>query len=230
MADVHALVGRVAQTDATVLIVGESGTGKELVATDLHAASRRAGKPLVSLDCSALAPGLLESELFGHVKGSFTGAVATKPGLFEVADHGTLFLDEVSSLTLEPRKLLRVRSLADQSGGVTTRTVDIRLIAATNRDLADGPGGASGRTCNTGSTWSRSACHRCASAAPTSSAPALLPREVPRDGPDGPRRFSPAALERLVNIPGPATCGSSERRQRLVVTVGGHRSGRAPAG
>ena len=137
---VHDLIARVAPTDANVLITGESGTGKELVAMEIHAASRRCGRPIVSLDCSVLAPGLFESELFGHVKGSFTGAVATKPGLFEIADHGTLFLDEVASLSLETQgKLLRVLESGEIKpvGGVDVRTVDIRLIAATNRDLAD---------------------------------------------------------------------------------------------
>ncbi len=140
MARVHALISQVAPTDATVLIIGESGTGKELAAIDIHAASLRRDRPLVSLDCSALAPGLLESELFGHVKGSFTGAVATKPGLFEIADHGSLFLDEVASLSLETQgKLLRVLETGEIKpvGGVTTRVVDIRLLAATNRDLAE---------------------------------------------------------------------------------------------
>ncbi len=140
MARVHALIAQVAPTDATVLITGESGTGKELVALEIHAASLRREKPLVSLDCSTLAPGLLESELFGHVKGSFTGAVATKPGLFDMADHGTLFLDEVPSLSLETQgKLLRVLETGEFKpvGGVVSRRVDIRLIAAANRDLAE---------------------------------------------------------------------------------------------
>ncbi|HSL22541.1 MAG TPA: sigma-54 dependent transcriptional regulator [Vicinamibacterales bacterium] len=138
MAAIHALVGRVGPTDATVLIVGDSGTGKELLATEIHRASRRRERPMVSLDCSTLAPGLLESELFGHVKGSFTGAIASKPGLFETADHGTLFLDEVASLSLETQgKLLRTLESGEIKpvGGVTTKKVDIRLIAATNRDL-----------------------------------------------------------------------------------------------
>jgi two-component system, NtrC family, response regulator PilR len=140
MARVRALIAQVAPTDATVLIIGESGTGKELAALEIHAASLRRDRPLVSLDCSTLAPGLLESELFGHVKGSFTGAVATKPGLFEIADHATLFLDEVSSLSLETQgKLLRVLETGEIKpvGGVASRHVDIRLITATNRDLAD---------------------------------------------------------------------------------------------
>jgi DNA-binding NtrC family response regulator len=139
MAEVHALVRRVGPTDTTVLIVGESGTGKELLATAIHRASRRRDKPMVSLDCSTLAPTLLESELFGHVKGSFTGAIASKPGLFETADHGTLFLDEVASLSLETQgKLLRTLESGEIKpvGGVAAKTVDIRLVAATNRDLA----------------------------------------------------------------------------------------------
>jgi DNA-binding NtrC family response regulator len=139
MLDVHELVRRVAPTDSTILIVGESGTGKELLANGIHAASSRRNRPMVSLDCSTLAPGLLESELFGHVKGSFTGAIVSKPGLLETANHGTLFLDEVSSLTLETQgKLLRTLESGEIKpvGGVTTRTVDIRLVAATNRDLS----------------------------------------------------------------------------------------------
>jgi len=226
MAEVHALVGRVAQTDATVLIVGESGTGKELVAIELHAASRRSSKPLVSLDCSALAPGLLESELFGHVKGSFTGAVATKPGLFEIADHGTLFLDEVASLTLETQgKLLRVLESGEIKavGGVTARTVDIRLIAATNRDLAEMVQEKSFRE----DLYYR-----------LNVVPIRLPplRECRSDipqflrvflakyratSPDGPRRFSPAAVERLVQHPWPGNVRELKNVvERLVVTVG----------
>jgi DNA-binding NtrC family response regulator len=138
MLEVATLVRHVAPSEATVLIVGESGTGKELLATAVHLASRRRERAMVSLDCSTLAPGLLESELFGHVKGSFTGAIVSKPGLFETADRGTLFLDEVSSLTLETQgKLLRTLESGEIKpvGGIATRRVDIRLIAATNRDL-----------------------------------------------------------------------------------------------
>jgi len=140
MTRVYTLIGKVAQSDATVLIVGESGTGKELAATEIHALSKRQDRSLVSLDCSALAPGLLESELFGHVKGSFTGAVTAKPGLFEIADQGTLFLDEVSNLSMDTQgKLLRVLETGEirRVGGVDPRKVNIRLIAATNRELSD---------------------------------------------------------------------------------------------
>ena len=140
MATVHALIAKVACSDASVLIVGDSGTGKELAAIEIHAASARRERAFVSLDCSTLAPGLLESELFGHVKGSFTGAIASKPGLFETADRGSLFLDEISSLALETQgKLLRVLETGEIKpvGGVSTRKVDIRLIAASNRPPED---------------------------------------------------------------------------------------------
>lgn len=138
MRDVYRLIERTAATDKPILIQGESGTGKELVAKALHRASRFADKPLVVINCAALPETLLESELFGHEKGAFTGAVASKPGLFEVADGGTLFIDEIGELAggLQA-KLLRV--LEDGSlrrvGSVKERRVNVRLLAATNRDL-----------------------------------------------------------------------------------------------
>lgn len=140
MQEVFRLIDRMAATDKPVLIQGESGTGKELVAKALHRASRFADKPLVVINCAALPETLLESELFGHEKGAFTGAVASKPGLFEVADGGTLFIDEVGELAggLQA-KLLRV--LEDGSlrrvGSVKERRVSVRLLAATNRDLGE---------------------------------------------------------------------------------------------
>jgi DNA-binding NtrC family response regulator len=139
MQQVFALIKRVAPTDGTVLIVGESGTGKEMVVSALHRLSRRCSKPLMACDCSALAPTLLESELFGHVKGSFTGAIATKQGLFEAAHQGTLFLDEVCNLSIETQgKLLRVLESKNikKVGDTGEEPVDIRLVTATNRDLA----------------------------------------------------------------------------------------------
>lgn len=140
MERVFALVRRVAPTDGTVLITGESGTGKEMIVRALHRLSRRKEQPLLACDCSALAPTLLESELFGHVKGSFSGAVATKQGLFEVAHRGTLFLDEVANLSMETQgKLLRVLESKQvrKVGDTAEREIDIRLIAATNRDLSE---------------------------------------------------------------------------------------------
>ena len=140
MERVFALIKRVAPTDGTVLLTGESGTGKELVARAIHRLSRRKDHSWLACDCSALAPTLLESELFGHVKGSFSGAVATKQGLFEAAHGGTLFLDEIANLSLETQgKLLRVletRRLR-KVGDTLEREVDIRLISATNRELAE---------------------------------------------------------------------------------------------
>ena len=140
MREVFALIKRIAPADSTVLVAGESGTGKEMVARAIHQHSRRRDYPLLACDCTALAPTLLESELFGHVKGSFSGAIATKRGLFEVAHQGTLFLDEVANLSLETQgKLLRVlesRRLR-KVGDTAEHEVDIRLIATTNRSLAE---------------------------------------------------------------------------------------------
>jgi len=136
---VLAKVGQVATTDSTVLILGETGTGKELVARAVHNASRRKDRPLIKLNCSALPTGLIESELFGHEKGAFTGATEKRAGRFELADGGTIFLDEVGELPPEAQvKLLRVLQEREfeRVGGAKTIRVDVRVIAATNRDLA----------------------------------------------------------------------------------------------
>ena len=140
MERVFALARRVAPTDGTVLLTGESGTGKEVFVRAIHRLSRRKDSPLMACDCSALAPTLLESELFGHVKGSFSGAIATKQGLFEAAHRGTLFLDEVANLSMETQgKLLRVLEMkhVKKVGDTAERPVDIRLVSATNRDLGE---------------------------------------------------------------------------------------------
>jgi transcriptional regulator with GAF, ATPase, and Fis domain len=179
----------------------------------------------VSLDCSTLAPGLLESELFGHVKGSFTGAVATKPGLFETADRGTLFLDEVASLSLETQgKLLRTLESGEIKavGGVTSRKVDIRLIAATNRDLAQ---------MVSEKTFREDLYYR------LNVVPIVLPplRERQSDipqllhfflaryreaNPNGARRLSQAAVSRLTQYPWPGNVRELKNLvERLVVTV-----------
>jgi DNA-binding NtrC family response regulator len=131
-------IRQIAPTKANVLILGESGTGKELIANAIHANSPRHGGPFVAVHCAALAKTLLESELFGHERGAFTGAVSSKPGKFERADGGTLFLDEISEIDLDVQvKLLRVLETwqFERVGGLKPIKVDVRLIAATNRDL-----------------------------------------------------------------------------------------------
>jgi two-component system response regulator AtoC len=136
--DVYSILQRVADTPTTVLITGESGTGKELVARALHENSSRRDKPFIKVNCAAIPKDLMESELFGHEKGAFTGAVGAKPGRFELAHEGTLFLDEIGEIPNEMQvKLLRVlqESEFERVGGIKTIRVDVRLVAATNRDL-----------------------------------------------------------------------------------------------
>ena len=138
MQEVLSLVRRVAPSDATVLIRGESGTGKELIARAIHHASPRAGGPLVAVNCAALPEGLLESELFGHEKGAFTGAAASRKGRFELADGGSIFLDEIGDLPLHLQvKLLRVlqERQFERVGGTRTIPVNVRVLAATHRNL-----------------------------------------------------------------------------------------------
>ena len=139
IADLNAVIGRVAPTESWVLITGENGTGKEIVARSIHHQSNRKDKPMVAVNCAAIPEELIESELFGHEKGAFTGAEKAQEGKFELADGGTLFLDEIGDMSLKTQaKILRI--LQEQSfehvGGRKTITVDVRVIAATNKDLA----------------------------------------------------------------------------------------------
>jgi len=138
MHDIYQVLDKVADTPTTVLVTGESGTGKELVAQALHESSSRKGRPFIRVNCAAIPETLIESELFGHEKGAFTGAIASKPGRFELADKGTLFLDEIAEIPPEMQvKLLRAiqESSFERVGGLKTMKVDVRLVAATNRNL-----------------------------------------------------------------------------------------------
>jgi transcriptional regulator with GAF, ATPase, and Fis domain len=140
MREIFGQVMKVAPTDSTVLIMGESGTGKELIATGVYEHSLRRGKPFVKINCVAIPESLLESELFGHEKGAFTGAVSQKIGKFEVANGGTLFLDEIGDMTLATQaKILRViqEKELERVGGTATIKVDVRFIIATNKNLAE---------------------------------------------------------------------------------------------
>ena len=137
MQNVYRLIGRVAHTEASVLVTGESGTGKELVAQTIHSLSRRRAGPFLAVNCGALAPTLIESELFGHEKGSFTGADRRRLGYFERADGGTLFLDEITEMPAELQvKLLRVleAGAVTRVGATEATRIDVRILAASNRD------------------------------------------------------------------------------------------------
>ena len=140
MQSVRHEIGQVAKSDANVLIQGESGTGKEVVARNVHYNSSRRNNPFVPVNCGAILADLLESELFGHEKGAFTGAIAARNGRFAMAEGGTLFLDEIGEMTMAMQvKLLRVleERVFERVGGTTTIQADVRIIAATNRNLEE---------------------------------------------------------------------------------------------
>jgi len=140
MQELFGLIPKVAQSNSNVLIIGESGSGKELVATALHNLSYRKDKNFVAINCAAFPEGLLESELFGHMKGAFTGAMHNKQGLFEIADSGSLFLDEIGEMPINLQaKILRVleNGTFRRVGGTTDITVDVRIISATNKDIKE---------------------------------------------------------------------------------------------
>ena len=185
MLAVFKMIETVARTNSTILLTGESGTGKGLVAQAIHFHSLRRDKPMVSLNCGAMPENLLESELFGHMRGAFTGADSNKKGLLEVAERGTIFLDEIGEMSAVMQvKLLRVlqERRFRRVGGLEELQADIRVIAATNQDLtqARSPRGGSARISSTGSTSFRSRCRRCASGARTSRcSPSTSSRSTP---------------------------------------------------
>jgi len=140
MVEIFDLVEKVADCDSTILINGETGTGKGLVARAIHQKSRRRSKPFISINCGAIPENLLESELFGHLKGAFTGATSSKPGKFELADGGTVFLDEIGDMSPDLQvKVLKVLEEGEFEpvGGAKSLKVDVRIIAATHRDLSE---------------------------------------------------------------------------------------------
>jgi two-component system nitrogen regulation response regulator GlnG len=140
MIEIFKLIGRIAKSDAAVLVLGESGTGKELVARTIHETSLRAGEPFLAVNCAAIPETLLESELFGHERGSFTGATGIRKGKFELSHGGTIFLDEVGDMSLSTQaKILRVlqEHTFERVGGEQTLTADTRIIAATNKSLVE---------------------------------------------------------------------------------------------
>ncbi|MBF0467159.1 MAG: sigma-54-dependent Fis family transcriptional regulator, partial [Nitrospirae bacterium] len=140
MKKIFSIISNISTLDTTVLILGESGTGKEIVATTIHYQSKRNERPLIKVNCAALPDGLIESELFGHEKGAFTGALKRKPGRFELANGGTIFLDEIGDISLlNQAKLLRViqERQFERVGGTATMAVDVRIIAATNKNLQE---------------------------------------------------------------------------------------------
>ena len=172
MLEVYKQVARAAATNVPVLITGETGTGKELVARALHQRSPRAATPFVAVNCGAIAESLMESELFGHAQGRFTGASGARRGLFEEASGGTLFLDEIGDVGPKIQaKLLRALQEGEirRVGESTPVQVDVRVVAATNKDLKAlvTRRAGSARTCSTGSTWCTCTCRRCASGART---------------------------------------------------------------
>ena len=172
MEQVRQLIAKVAPTDSTVLILGETGTGKELVARAVHDQSLRAEMPFVPVNCGALPENLIESELFGHRKGAFTGADEHRIGLFEVANGGTLFLDEIGELPKAMQaKLLRFLESGEvrRVGDNESFTCDVRVVCATQPRSATrwSPPASSARTCGSASTRSRFRCRRCASGSKT---------------------------------------------------------------
>ena len=206
MREVQKTIGLLADSDATVLLSGETGTGKEVVARAIHRHGRRSTGPFVAVNCAAIPAELLESQLFGHARGAFTGAVADRIGAFREADGGTLFLDEIGDMDRAMQaKLLRAlqERVVTPVGGKPV-PVDVRVIAATHRDLMQGVrDGKFREDLSIVCASCPSICRRCASASPTSSrSPSIFSPPWPA------KRLTADAAARLLRIPGPAMCAS----------------------
>ena len=234
---VLAQAAQVAPTSTAVLLLGETGTGKELLARAIHDRSPRRARALVKLNCAALPPTLVESELFGHEKGAFTGATATRPGRFELADGGTLFLDEIAELPLDLQaKLLRVLQDGEfeRVGGTRTHKVDVRIVAATNRDLARAIGEGRFRDdlyYRLGVfPISRPAAPRAARGHP---APRLVHHRAPPGRPRPPHRADPKARDgcaRELRLAGQRAGAGERDRARAHPVSGVHAADRGSAG
>ena len=209
MRPVQELIARVGPSDANVLITGEHGTGKEVVARTLHSISTRAAKPMVTVNMGGLAEGVLESELFGHVKGAFTDARADRVGRFELADGGTLFLDEIANMPMgQQARLLRVIESGEfeRVGSSKTRRVNARLLSATNANPEEEVrAGRFVKTCSSASTPWRSICHRCASGGRTFRFWRTFPSPTCPSLPEARQQFRRACQGRYSPILGRAT-------------------------
>jgi len=213
MQELYGMLNRVAPTDASVLLIGDSGTGKDLAAQTVHLLSRRSKAPFLPLNCGAVSPTLIESELFGHEPGSFTGADRRHKGYFERAHKGTLFLDEITEMPIDLQvKLLRVLETGSvlRIGADAPVDVDVRGIAATNRDPHKAvEEGKMPRTCSTGCRSSPSTCPPCTTAATTSPCSPTISWASSTSGRGPTRRGARTRSSGCAPTPGPATCASS---------------------
>ena len=223
MQDIYRSLARLMQTDLTVMIAGESGTGKELVARALHDYGKRKNGPFVAINMAAIPRDLIESELFGHEKGAFTGANARSVGRFEQAEGGTLFLDEIGDMPMEAQtRLLRVLQQGEYTtvGGRTPIKTNVRIVAATNKDLRSRSSRAcSARICFSASTSCRCACRRCASA-PRIFAD-LVRHFFQRGVAEGlpPKHWTPPRWSGCAATPGPATSANSKTSTRRLAAL-----------
>ena len=228
MAQLREQVAMAAPTNGRVLIYGENGTGKELVARTIHTLSRRRGGPFVEVNCAAIPEELIESELFGHVRGAFTGAILDRRGKFEVADGGTLFLDEIGDMSLKTQaKVLRAlqEQVVEPVGGAASVRVDVRVLAATNKDLPDRDPGLAlpRRPVLPPQRHSRSSCRRCATAPTTCRGwPSTSCRSWRASTGGGAKTFDPVAMSTLQRYRWPGNVREMRNvLERLMIMVPG---------